>query len=840
MSIRQQIYSIGHYNYGLKYSLYSFVSKKVMKQISVILYLIFIYSLSLMGQVKTYNLSGTILDSTGNPIESVSVFLFKKSDLTYQKGTITDLSGKYNFEDIQKGDYIIEASFLGYRKENIDVSIINKDIQTATIVLEDNSQMLSTIIITPDKKRVQLDGDKTVFNISTSLSGAQGNAFDILKNVPGITVKEDGSVYLYGQAGVNILVDNKLTYMSGENLVSLLRSMSSASVDKIELMSQPSSRYDASGNGGLINIQTKKTRAKGINLALFSNYKQGRHSIFNESINLSIRKDKLHFYADYSYNYGHDYMDVLSDRMYPNVENKSHSDLILQMEANRKFQYDSHFIRTGISYDLSSRFIVDAYVSTNWFKREKNEVTNSSFLISDVPSDSSLITTNLLNVYHKNITGRVNLLYKFAEDAKWNLAFDSQRFNNSDNQNQDSHFEPIIQKSNNDLLSGNMSGNININVLQTNIEYPLSKKITMEAGTKFSFVSINNSAMYHNYLQENWVDNPSLSNNFSYKENINSGYVQMKMSLSRSLSLLLGLRAENTNIKGKQATLTMETDSIFKHNYTHIFPSIFAQYKLADDQTISLLYGRRITRPNYRDLNPFIEINDRYLYEQGNTNLKPELSDNIELSYRLRESYGINIKYTYRSNPITKSYLVENENRVLVTPMNLTSNYSLAFQINLNNIEPTRWWTVHINPMLVYNRFAWLFDNTKNSNNLLTPMIYLNNQFNLPKGWKTEVNGFYNGKIAEGQARIGRIWQVSVGIRKSILNNNGSIMLFVDDMFATNQAHINLIGSVQGWYKEKRDSRMVGITINYRFNSGSKTKDSQYSDRIDESKRINL
>lgn len=796
--------------------------------------------LSMNAQTGQIVLSGVIEDNKGVPQENATILLLNVSDSSFVSGTVTDLYGKYEFPDIPKGSYLLEIAMLGYVKQVRTVTVNKGKKQTLpTIVMEEDVQMLSGITVTAAKKQIELEAGKTIVNLSSSLAGTKSTAFEALKNVPGVLVREDGSIYLYGQAGVNVLIDDKLTYLSGENLANLLRSIPSTSVDRIELTTHPSSRYDASGNSGLINIQTKKVKIQGINLSVYSNYQQGKRAKGYESINFSVRRNRFNFYTDYSYNWGKNYMDMVSERYYPLTESPESDELTLRMTADRQMRHKSHFIRGGVSYELSDRITLDTYATANWYEWRKHETTDSRFFIAPSTEDSLRITWNELNVKHTNFTGGTSLVYAFKEKGKWDASFDFQRFGRVNNQSQSSSFQTSSINTDKDLLNGNMDGDIDINTGQTNITYPLSERTTLDAGAKTAFISIDNTVLYKNY-HAGWVNNTQLSNSFFYDENINAAYVKLKTTILPSLSLDAGLRLENTNVKSRQADLTEKGDSLFSNHYTNLFPNLVTQYKLSENHLVSFMYGRRINRPNYRDLNPFIEINDTYTREQGNTELKPEFSDNFELSYFFKQQYGLSLQYSRRTDPIAKSYIIKENQLIIVTPKNLRTNHSYRARLSLNNMKPFSWWTIHVNGTLTYNRFNWEFNDAEEVNECLTPMIHVSNQLTLPYGWTAEITGYYNGPMAEGQARVHPLGQVSTGIRKNIFKNKASIQLYVDDIFATNRVHIDLVGSTKGWYKEKTDTRLAGVLFIWRFNSGSTVKDSRQNNRLEESKRINL
>lgn len=700
---------------------------------------------------------------------------------------------------------------------------------------------LSEVVVVATKKQVNLESGKMVISLSTLGNASKTNAFDALKYLPGVQVRENGTIFLYGKTGVNVMIDDKLTYLSGEGLANLLRSIPASSIEKIELATQPSVGHDASGNSGLIHIQTKKTIIEGVNISFHANVQQGRKTRGSESVNLAVQRNRLNLYLDYSFNQGRNFMNVVNDRYYPLTENQ-HADLLtLRMDANRLMQHNSHYLRGAIGYELTNRLSIDAYTTFNYYSWKKAEKTVSAFYTSPTDLDSLQTTNSELQTSYRNLTGGVNLLYKMKNYGKWDMSFDLQCFDNDNNQLKNSLFEVGDEVYDRRKLSGQVDGRIHIFTAQSNLRYPLSEKTVIDLGGKTAFISMDYTALYKNLTSfGEWVQNKTLSNGSTYNENINAGYVKLKSEVSSFLTLDLGVRMENTNVKSLQKDSNVQVDSSLTMHYTNLFPNVTAQFHLSDDQAVLLIYGKRIKRPNYRDLNPFIEVNDSYLHEQGNTELKPEFANNIELSYIYRRQYGLTLLYSHRTAPIAKSYIIKDNQLVVVMPKNLRANNSYGARLSLNNLKPFSWWTAHLNAALTYNRFNWEFNGAEEKNNCLTPMVYVDNRFNLSKGWTAEVNGFVNGWQAEGQARVHPIGQLSLGLRKDILSNRATVQLYVEDVLATNKLHIDLVGNMNGWYKETTDTRTVGVSFVWKFNTGIKVKDSKQNNRIEENIRINL
>ena len=318
-------------------------------------------------------------------------------------------------------------------------------------------------------------------------------------------------------------------------------------------------------------------------------------------------------------------------------------------QAYRTYAYKSHNFRIAADYELTPHTNLNGYLNGSWICRRGKEKLGSDFYSLTAVPDSSSITRNRLRASQHNLIGGISTGYQSPNKLKWDASFDFQLFGNANKQDQQSSFS-LIESSEiyrNSLLKGDMEGDIQIYCGQTNLVVPLSEKTTLGIGGKTTFVSIDNSATYCNKEYDNWQEILSLNNHFIYNENINAGYIALNTSFGKSWKIEAGIRVENTNIKGELAGNALRADSSFTNHYTHIFPFLQMQYQWKDMHQLSFLYSKRIVRPQYRDLNPFVTINDNYLYEQGNTRLEPELAHNTEFSYILKSRYRMSLLASY-------------------------------------------------------------------------------------------------------------------------------------------------------------------------------------------------
>lgn len=803
-----------------------------------ILVVLLIQSISIPAQSV---ISGRIIDKDSISMVSATILLLNHADSTYITGTISDLDGRFEIVNLKPDTYILSFSMMGFKKINMPQQVgQNTNNELGDIVLEEDSYMLSAVTVTGKRPPVKVESGKMTINLSSALLSADGNILDALRKLPGVIVQNDGAIILNGKSGANVLIDDKVTYLSGENLINYLRSIPANSVENIELISRPSLKYDASSSSGIINIQKKKSKEQGINLAVSSGLGRGKYTRGNENLTLNFRHNKLNVYADYSCYWGKDVIELSVSGHYLDPVTLKPLELRKDFVSDIQREYTGHYVKTGVDYDLSDKISVGTYFSSSWFNRNKNEVIISDFFNNDrIQSDSTLTALSTADYNYTNITGGANIVYKFTKTGKWDASFDYQLFDQKDDQLLKSLFQTGISHLKEDTLSGKTNGDIKIYSGQTNLSYDISGKFRITTGLKSVFVNIGSKALYKNLLTGNWQENSNLSSNFAYKESINAGYFQLNSKWSSRFSTEIGLRLENTYTKSNYSSTIQDTT--LSKKYVHLFPALTMQYQLSDNHGLSMVYGRHIVRPNYRNMNPFVEVRDQFLYEQGNTGLKPELIDNIEISWLLRKRYSFNVFYSHRNNPISLSFLVEDNSRVLIMPLNLSSNNSFGLRVGLNNLKPFKWWTAYINGSLTYKQFDWMMSGKIFKNEVTTPMLHISNQFALLYGWSGEALGFYSGEMIEGQTRVEPLWAISLGVRKNLLNDKFSLYIYAHDIFHSNRPRVS-VDSNYLYYtsQEKNDGRMIGISLGYQFNRGKEMKKTQNENRIEESKRIGL
>ena len=543
------------------------------------------------------------------PAEGANIVLLSATDSAFITGTEANKNGNFQLKEIPKGLYYVQVSMLGYQKNSCKANILaGKPFMLDTIYLQPEAIGLNTIVVTAKKPAIQIEADKTTINMEATIVNTGGNAFSVLETLPGVYINSNGAVSLNGKNGTKVLIDGKPAYLQGEELVSFLKSTPATSLDKIELITNPSARYDASGNSGLINIRTKKTRIMGFNLGITSNFMQGKYEKSNHSVSFNHRKGKFNLFGMYGYYSGRNYVDLQVIREFKE-ENPSEQTTFNQL-SYRKRNEDSHYYKGGIHYFASSKTTFELALNGYTSNQAESGSLNSNFINHIGKRDSSIKSSTINDNLRNNISGTIGLIHKIDSTGKeFSLSAD---YLHHAVDNDQYHNDLFLYTSQNEVMAesaGTKKGTIDLLSMRSDFTYPVNEKLLLESGIKSEYVNIDNTSDYKNREQQEWEPDYGLSSHFIYKENINALYFNSRIARYKFV-LEAGLRIENTNIKGQLPGNRLQADSSFSKSYINLFPSVTLSYKAGKNHTLESIYRRRIDRPNYQDMNPFVYIFD--------------------------------------------------------------------------------------------------------------------------------------------------------------------------------------------------------------------------------------
>jgi iron complex outermembrane recepter protein len=774
------------------------------------------------AQIANGKVNGTVIDGSAKIIESATISLLRVKDSSVAKIAVANRNGQFSFENVAEGSYMVSISAVGHSKgfsEAFSISPSNLNVTLKTIELVALAKNLGGVTVTARKPLIEQKIDRTILNVDASATNVGTSAMEVLEKSPGVSVDKDGNISLKGKQGVQVYIDGRPSYLSGTDLANYLRSLSSSQLDQIEIMTNPPAKYDAAGNSGIINIKTKKTKQFGYSGSISSTYSQGRYAKFNESFNFNYRKNKINFFTTLGYNNRKNFQELNIQRKFLESSTKeiiSHYDQVSKMRDNG----ESFNGKLGLDYYATKKTTIGAVVTG--FYNPGTFGNRSDVLISD--PNRVLLSRTLASANNdrkwKNFSGNLNFRHVFDSTGRELTAdLDYITYNSTNRQDLvNAYFNasgiPTIKA---DTLLGNLPQDINIYSAKMDYLHPLKNGAKFEAGVKTSFVRTDNNAVYDSINYGVRVRDIGRSNHFIYEENVNAAYVNFSQPISKKVFGQLGLRVENTNTKGKQIT----TNQQFERNYTQLFPTAFVQYKINEKHTLGLNYGRRIERPDYEDLNPFILFLDRYTFQQGNPNLRPQFAHNVELTHTFKGFLNTTLNYTNTTDIINDVLEQDaNKNETVIRKQNIARQRQYGISVSAGG-QVTKWWTGNVYANVFNNLFRGVVNGDNVEIGATAAQFNVSNQFKFAKTWSAELGGFYTTGGADGVFRIRDFGMMNMGISKQVLKGKGTIRLNVRDILYTQKIRGDIrYSNIDASFQQRRDSRQVAVGFTYRFNKG--------------------
>jgi outer membrane receptor protein involved in Fe transport len=790
-----------------------------------VLFILQILISAVFAQGKIGKIDGIVKDRKGRSLDAVTVSLLKMADSSIAKIAVTDKSGAFEMENIALGKYILSVSDTGYANwygQAFELNAAHPSLSIKDISLQSFDASLTQVTVVGKRPLIENRIDKTVVNVDASSTNGGLSALEVLEKSPGVIVDNDGNVSLKGKQGVIIMIDGKPTYLGAQDLANYLKNMPSNQLDQIEIMSQPPAKYDASGNSGVINIITKKNKNNGFNGSLTTSAIVAKYFKNTNSLTVNWRQGKTNIYANYGFSYWEGFNDIHMDkslRENANVE----FDRFTSTHTFGRYSDRGHVFRAGI--DIFSDKKTTIGFSINGTVDKESFTSASTANIYD--SLHNFVQYNIAQSQNKTPQTHLgfngNILRKLDDNGS-DLSVDADYifYNTNGSVYSNNYLYNADKKPSEDpyLLNGSLPSNIDIYSIKSDFKKVLNNDITFEAGIKSSYVKTDNDAAYllYNNLVKSWDPDTTISNHFIYKENINAAYVNWQQRIKK-FSMQLGLRAEQTNANGDQTVKSVS----FKKNYIQLFPTVYFTYKSNDDNTFGVSYGRRIERPAYQSLNPFRFQLDRYTYEQGNPDLQPQFSNNLEASYNYKGELNVSANYTMTTDIISDVLITVKEPAdsnytTYQTTQNIASQRNIGLAINYDK-RVTKSWTLNIFFNVYNNHYIGVIDSTNIDVQYTSFNANFNTQYSLKKGWVAELSGFYNAKdyvsgaiLADGRGMF------SLGASKQILQGKGSVKLNFRDPFYlmsfTGNTNLSkgLTRSHYVW-----DNRRIILTLVYRF-----------------------
>lgn len=812
--------------YLWRIKIHNMLSKKIFSLVT----LLFCTTLLAQTSFKKAVVTGKVIDkTTSKPMEFVTLSAYKSDTNKLITGTATDGNGNFSLE-VTNGIYNIKFEYMGYKTSTLNQQNIAGDTNLGNILLEEDAKEIEVVEIRAEKTTVEIKLDKKVYNLGKDLMVKGGTVSDVLDNIPSVTVDVEGTISLRGNENVKVLIDGKPS-----NAISIndaLKMLPADAVDKVEVITNPSARYDAEGGAGILNIVLKKGKIKGFNGTLIATTGIPDNHGINGTLNYKTGKINLFTIQGYTYKSNPGFSDV--ETKYLNPDNSANR----YIDENR----DNSRLNKGYNGGFGLDWFIDKSTTwTNGFNYRKNRGNNEE----DV--DYYNYDANRIYTFYRN---RLNLEKQLEDNIEFNSNF-IKNFKKSGHKltadvsiSESKNFSNSVIYDNSTLSSTTTIDDTKNNqkqkrtLIQTDYVFPINDVFQLEAGYRGNFLNQNTDYAVLN----NGVINTSFTNVLEYIEHVNALYTQMGIKVNK-LSMLYGLRFEDSNIEINQLT-----SSQFKtKKYTNFFPSAFFTYELGDDTNLSLNYSKRINRPRGRQINPFSTYSSNINLFRGNPDLNPSLTDAVDLGFLKKMekiTLSTSVYYNYTKNSAQHVRYVEglNENGIPITTMsfvNIGEENRSGFEFTLN-YTPYKWWKLNSNLNVfrteTKGNFSYTYvDNTNTSitktqnldNTASSWFTRLNSKITFPNKIDWQTNVTYNGSQRTAQGMVKGIFAMNLAFSKDIMKDKATISLNVNDVFNSRIRRMQtyIPGQIDSDTAMQWRVRQITLSFTYRFNKQKNEKE---------------
>ncbi len=789
--------------------------------------------------LNAQNILGKVVDENNKGVAGASIALQKAKDSSMVKVAISNKDGDFTISNIYSGKYFVTVSAISY--SNITSSVFDfsaSDFIVPTLSLTKSSKQLSDVTVASKKPMIEVKADKTIFNIEGSINATGTDAFELLRKSPGVMIDKDDNVTLSGKNGVQIYIDGRPSPLAGKDLADFLRSMQSSQIEAIELITNPSAKYDAAGNAGIINFKLKKNKLFGTNGSANAGYAVGTYSKYNAGINLNNRNKKTNLFGSYNYNNS------------KNINTLSiHRDLldtIFDQSGHMLNNSKTHNFKTGLDF-YANKYNTFGIIVNGGFTQ--NDMTNYGTTPTYYKPNNQLVRTliadNSALMHNNNININGNYRHTDSSGKELNIDANYGRFDINNNQQQPNSYydanNAFLYSRNYNMISPSV---INISNIKADYEQGF-KGGKIETGAKISYVKTTNDFQRFDVNGNNKTLDTSRSNKFDYKENINAAYLNFNKQY-KGFMIQLGVRVENSIITG-QSTGNKKTgngyvayDSSFERNYTDLFPSAAITFNKNPMSQWGISYSRRIDRPAYQDLNPFEFKLDEYTFQKGNTLLTPQYTNSFSLTNTYKYKLNTTLNYSHVNDVFTQLIDTAEKSKSFITKKNLAEQdiVSISISYPLQIKQYSAYFSINAN----YAHYKANFGVGRVVDlDAFTANLYMQHSLKLKKGYTVELSSWMSTpSIQQGTFVSKAMGFVDVGIQKQILDGRGNIKLSVSDIFKTMrwQGSSNFAGqSLDAAFQW--ESQQLKLNFSYRFGKNTIKAARQRKTGVeDESKRV--
>ncbi len=794
----------------------------------LLLFLTLLTSQTILAQTGKGSVKLTIAGETGNPLEGATAELIRAADSALVRTALTDRSGLAEWVNLAPGSYRVRVSNVGFTTRYTDAFTLQEG--EAVLVLPqvalaaNKAASMQGVTVTAKKPFIQKLSDRIVVNVESSIVSAGSSALDVMERSPGITIDQNDVLALRGRSGVMVMIDGKPSPLSATDLANYLRGLPANAVERIDIITNPSAKYDAAGNSGIIDIRMKKDQRLGTNGTFTAGYGQGIYPKANTGTTFNYRNKKFNLFGNYNYSYRKGLNHLIINRNFYNNGVFEGSD---DKDNYASFPVNNHSARLGADFFPTKKSIIGVVVTSNFNHFRRNARIETRITDANYLPEAVVNTTGRDNNRNNNFVANLNFKHSFDTKGRELTAdLDYGQYNSKALTRTASRFFNTngTPKRDDDILDGDQQGSLIFRTAKADYVQPLEKGMRFEAGVKTSWVSSDNNAQFFNVLPGGAQVDITKTNRFFYKEFNNAGYVNLSREFKK-WNMTVGLRGEQTEVRTRQ----VKGDKRYGMDYFRLFPSAFFNYKLNEEKTLGLSVSRRIDRPGYGQLNPFLQQIDPSIYGTGNPFLRPQMTWSYEGSYTVKQ-LNFTLGYSHTTDPqeIVLSRILDVIPDFEI-PAGQDSNITVQIPVNLGTVDyvgltattpirVSKWWNMVNNVNVYYNHYTGNLG-ARLDRGAVAANIRTNNNFTLGKGWAAELSANLNTGGQSGYMRMQPQWALAVGGQKTIFQGKGTVRLNFTDIFWTSlpKGKVTYEGRyVENW-RAYRETRTGNFTFTYRF-----------------------
>lgn len=787
----------------------------------------------LQGQAQNTTIKGRVADGQDKGIEVCNVYLLKAIDTSMIDFTLSDESGQYIFNSVQADDYFIKVSHIVYSDTMTAMfHLSDSETKTIDIAILDASHALNEVTVVAQKPFLERQMDKLVVNVENSILATGNTVLDILQRSPGVMVNQESSINMKGKSGVMVMIDGKPSPLSGPELIAYLRSVPSENIKSIELISNPSAKYDAAGNAGIINIRFKKDQRLGFNGSASLSSGKGMFYKHTAATNLNYRNQWVNVFGSYSRGLPTQLTEFFIHRNFFDAQRNVISGF--DQNSFMKQPFKTHNVRLGIDFNIGKKTVLGILTNSNFMIQNRTGNTETNVTDASGTLDYITNTNMLMDEDRDNTFYNLNFKHSFTNNAEWTADVDYGTISAATIQNINNSNSNV----NNQIISSNklftdQLGSIDVRSFKSDFTKTFGPQMKFETGIKLSKVGSDNDVKFFNVVDNENIPDVNNTNHFIYDETITAAYA-MFMKEYTKFSFQGGLRYEHTSTAGNQ----LSTGQQFERNYGSLFPNLTLNWKENDAHIFGLTYSKRIDRPSYRQLNPFKIFVDTYTYVVGDPALKPVITHNFEFSHTFKGKYITSLSYAESKETITDIFAQDDDTKISYQiPANIQDfqMVNLSFYIPFtfakvinSNFSANGYWNKYVSPLqgglLTNSNFAYDFG--------------MQNNISFGKGWSGETSAFYQARSVWGLFIIKDLGQLSLGVQKVVNNKNTTLKLAFSDILKTNHIAVEVDYQNMDFYTDRTwDSRVATLSINHRFGKNTVARSRQRTTGVEDEKR---